>query len=163
MLSALWEHGKPQIQWGLVVLASLAAAFIDVRRRRIPNWLTLPLWAGGLAWAGVWAGPSALANSVLASLLLAAPYVWLYVVAGGGAGDAKLMAALGAWLGIINGLVLLAAVSVSAVLIGVAISLRRRRAATTPPTCPPHSGGLCAAPKTCLRAGLCRTLPLEGG
>ncbi len=60
------------------------------------------------------------------------------------------MAALGAWLGIINGLVLLAAVSVSAVLIGVAISLRRRRAAQLAANMSTAFWGLVCSPKNLL-------------
>lgn len=127
MLTALWENGIPQIQWGLAILASLVAVFYDVRHRIIPNWLTLPMWVGGLAWSALSAGGLALGDALLASVILAAPYVWLYVVAGGGAGDAKMMGALGAWMGMVNGLVLLMAVSLSAIVIGVLISLHRRR------------------------------------
>ena len=63
---------------------------------RIPNWLTLPLWLLGLAKA---ADAGRRAGFVVAALgvsvLLALPYVALCVLAKGGAGDAKLMAAIG--------------------------------------------------------------------
>ena len=39
-------------------------------------------------------------SAFLAGVILALPYVVLFVFAGGGAGDAKLMAAAGAWLGL---------------------------------------------------------------
>ena len=42
---ALWDSGIVPLQWGVVIGASLAAAFSDLRTRRIPNALTLPLCA----------------------------------------------------------------------------------------------------------------------
>jgi len=117
----------PFIQWGLVILASLVAACLDLRRGRIPNVLTVPLWLAGVAWAGVWGGWAAVADSFIASLLLASPFIWLFLTAGGGAGDAKLMGAIGAWLGTINGLVFLAAVLLAGMAMGVAYAFRRRQ------------------------------------
>jgi len=124
---ALWKSGMPFIQWGLVILASLVAACLDLRWGRIPNVLTIPLWVAGVAWAGVWGGWAAVADSLIASLVLAAPFIWLFLTAGGGAGDAKLMGALGAWLGTINGLVFLTAVLLAGMAMGVVCAMRRRQ------------------------------------
>jgi prepilin peptidase CpaA len=127
---ALWEH-DPQfiaIQWAVVCLAALAAAITDARSRRIPNALTAPLLLAGLIWAYGVGGLAGLADGASACLLLAAPYVVLFAVAGGGAGDAKLMGALGAWLGLVNGVVALACVSVAAVAMALALVLARKQA-----------------------------------
>ena len=67
------------------------AAWIDRRTQTIPNWLTLPLVIGGLAWSG-WMG---LAGAVVALGVLL-PEVLRGRV---GPGDLKLLAAIGAWLG----------------------------------------------------------------
>lgn len=123
----LWNQGWPQLQWGAVIGASLVAAFMDVRSRRIPNLLTGPLLLAGLAWATWQAGWAGLADSALACVLLAVPYVLLFIFAGGGAGDAKMMGAVGAWLGVINGLAALMGVSVCAIILAVAWSLAKRR------------------------------------
>src|SRR5262249_44863562 len=87
--------------------------------RRIPNWLTFPLLLAGLIQAvaaGAWAG---LADALAAMLLLSFPYIVLYRLRGG-AGDAKLMGALGAWLGLLNGALVLLCVSASGVVLAIA-------------------------------------------
>jgi prepilin peptidase CpaA len=111
----------PLIQWGVVLGATLAAAVTDLSSRRIPNLLTLPLALGGVIWSigtaeNWWLGA---ADSLMACVVLALPFVLLFVFAGGGAGDAKLMGAVGAWLGLIQGGAVLLAVA----LCGVALAL----------------------------------------
>jgi prepilin peptidase CpaA len=101
------------IQWGVVIGASLVAAFGDVRTRRIPNALTFPLLAAGLIWSGWFGGVSGFGEAVGACVLLGMPYVLLFVFAGGGAGDAKLMGAIGAWVGLSQGLIVLLCVAVA--------------------------------------------------
>ena len=90
-----------------IVAFSGAAAACDYRYRRLPNVLTVTALCCGFvfqivqgatqsSWLGGWQG-FVLALQGFATgfgLLLA---IWL--IGGGGAGDAKLMGALGAWLG----------------------------------------------------------------
>ncbi len=98
----------------------------DIRGRRIPNILTGPLLLSGIAWA-LWVGEAAgLADAAVGCLALAAPYVLLFLY-GGGAGDAKLMGAIGAWLGIINGLIVLAVVSVVTICLAFAHALGKKQ------------------------------------
>jgi prepilin peptidase CpaA len=99
-------------QWGIILGASLVSALTDLKDRRIPNILTLPLLAVGIIQAVWFDGFDGLKSSLLAALLLGLPYVLLFVFAGGGAGDAKLMAAVGAWLGIESGIVALVFISI---------------------------------------------------
>jgi prepilin peptidase CpaA len=120
MLSAgLQDHPAPLVQWGVVVAAALAAALTDIRSRRIPNLLTLPLVATGLLQAWLVGGGVGLFDSLLGCLLAGLPYVLLFLYAGGGAGDAKLMGALGAWLGVIQSLALLLTVSAAGIVFGL--------------------------------------------
>lgn len=131
MFDTLWHHGHALLQWGVVCGASLAAALDDIRRRKIPNLLTMPLWAAGLAAAWATAGPAGLADAFVASVVLALPYVLLHVLARGGAGDAKMMAGVGAWLGVINGLAALAAVSLAGVVLAIAYAALKRQASAS--------------------------------
>ncbi len=119
-LSSPGEANALLVQWGAVLGASLTAAVWDLRCRRIPNWLTLPLFALGLgfnAWADGFSGAAlSLGGAAIATL----PFVMLYLYAGGGAGDAKLMAAVGAWLCLAQSLVVLLAVVVMGAILGLA-------------------------------------------
>lgn len=114
------------LEWGVVIGASLAAAVTDLRSRRIPNALTMPVLLGGLTAAVAVGGGVGLADACAGAVLLALPYLLLYRYAGGGGGDAKLMAAVGAWLGVLPGVVVLVAVSgMGIVLAGMWIALNR--------------------------------------
>ena len=81
-----------------VVVASVAAA-TDIFSRRIPNWLCFAAFGGGLlvhvVRDGVAGVPVALSGALL-GLLVLLPF---YLVRAIGAGDVKLVAALGALLG----------------------------------------------------------------
>ncbi len=127
MWNSLWNAGNPPLQWGIVIAASLAAAIADLKWRRVPNRLTGPVFLGGLAWSAAAGGSAGLADSAVAGMMLALPYVLLFLWAGGGAGDAKLMAALGAWLGLINGLCALACISVAGIIWAIIFALARKR------------------------------------
>ncbi len=84
--------------WPVMVVV-LTATITDLWRRRIPNWLTLPFLAAGLAAGGVFNGFAGLVRSAagagLAVLILAA----FCLLRGMGWGDLKLCAAVGAWIG----------------------------------------------------------------
>lgn len=127
VLDTLWYQESVLTQWGIVIGASLVGAIFDLGSGRIPNWLTLPVWSGGVAWAS-WIGAlPGFADALAGSLLLALPYVLLYAFVGGGAGDAKLMGSIGAWLGVINSLVTLLAVSLAGLVLGLGFALAKRR------------------------------------
>lgn len=83
----------------IVVILAAIACWCDVRTRRIPNVLTF----GGAALAVVYSlltqGPGGLVVSVGGWLTGAVLFLPLYLLGGMGAGDVKLLACLGAWLG----------------------------------------------------------------
>lgn len=124
-MNALWDHDLAACQWGAAIGASLAAAACDVASRKIPNLLTGPLFLVGLVWALCAGGLAGIADGLAASILLAAPFVFLFAFAGGGAGDAKLMGALGMWLGVHNGVAVLLAVVLSGLVLAVAFALAK--------------------------------------
>jgi prepilin peptidase CpaA len=81
------------------VLLAVVAGWTDFRSRRIPNWLTVPGLAVGVAVNVAAAGWTGLKTSLLGAglgLLLLLPFVLLRSL---GAGDWKLAGALGAFVG----------------------------------------------------------------
>ena len=87
------------MQWlGASALAA-AGCWFDLRTRRIPNRLTFPAAAVGVVAASVAHGGPGAVSSVAGLLLGLALFFPLFLLKGLGAGDVKLMGALGAWLG----------------------------------------------------------------
>jgi Flp pilus assembly protein protease CpaA len=58
---------------------------------------------------------------------LALPYIILFLFFGGGAGDAKLMGAIGAWLGLRQGLAVLVCVAIAGGFIAIAKAIAQKR------------------------------------
>jgi prepilin peptidase CpaA len=82
----------------LAVLVLIAGAS-DIRSRRIPNWLTLSGMCTGLTLHASTAGYTGLRLSAAGMLLGFGAYFVLYCLRAMGAGDVKLMAAVGAIVG----------------------------------------------------------------
>ena len=84
----------------LVLVALLAVtSAIDVRTRRIPNALTFPTVALGLALGGVFGGLDGLRDSTMGAGLGVAMLFPFFVLRWMGAGDVKLLMAVGALKG----------------------------------------------------------------
>jgi len=90
----------PVIQILIAALVVIAGVY-DILYRRIPNWLVLPCWVGGFVvnafLASSWI--EGLKTAGLGFGLAMLIYMPLYLLRGMGAGDMKLMAALGAFAG----------------------------------------------------------------
>ena len=85
--------------WSIAILLALLAGWIDWRSRRLPNWLTVSGFCAGIAANGIfygWAGAKGALLGAGIPLLALLPVVVLH---GLGAGDWKLMGALGAIVG----------------------------------------------------------------
>ena len=119
------------IQWGAVLGASLVGAVTDYQSRRIPNALTGPLFLAGIGWSGGVAGWAGVGEALLGAVLLGLPFVILFVFAGGGAGDAKLMGGIGTWLSIEHGVITLAAVALMGGLLGLILAAATGRLRAT--------------------------------
>lgn len=124
---ALWNHPAPALQWGVVLATGLCAAILDARTGKIPNKLVGPVLLAGLIVAPLSAGWAGLLDGLVGMMIMFAPYFLLFAVAGGGAGDAKLMAALGSWLGTTNGLICLICIAGTGVLFAFGHAVMRSR------------------------------------
>jgi prepilin peptidase CpaA len=82
----------------IVLLASLVAAVMDVWKFKVYNALTFPLFLSGLAYHGAAGGMQELEGSLMGALFGFSALIVIYAMGGIGAGDVKLMAAVGAWL-----------------------------------------------------------------
>src|SRR5213592_4142048 len=84
----------------VVLVACITLAFIDVCKYKIYNVFTYPLLLAGLVYHEAMGGLPDLSNSLLGTLLGFSLLLPFYALGGMGGGDVKLMAAVGAWLGL---------------------------------------------------------------
>lgn len=116
----------------------IVAAVIDGKILKVPNWLNLPFiisgwcyWtvAGAMSDQGftLLGGASGLGWSMLGTVIGALPLLVLRNVGGMGAGDVKLAAGTGAWLGSLISLKLFAAGAIAGGIIAAVMILRSGR------------------------------------
>ena len=91
-----WPPSVPVVA---VVSVVLAAVVCDLRTRRLPNALTFGAAGVALAVHGAVGGWLELAQAALGWGVGLALFLPLYALGGMGAGDVKLLGAIGAWLG----------------------------------------------------------------
>lgn len=83
----------------LLVLLIILAAFIDIYKKIIPNWLTYPALFLGLVFGLLPdAGPT-IVHSLQGLAIAFFPALLLFVLNSLGGGDVKLLSAIGAWVG----------------------------------------------------------------
>jgi prepilin peptidase CpaA len=100
----------------LVTITLIVAAVIDGYKLKVPNWLTFPMIFSGWAFGAASSGWEGLAWSLAGTAVGLGLLLPAYAVGGMGAGDVKLLAGVGAWVG---GSVTLYAFCVSAIVGGV--------------------------------------------
>jgi len=119
-------HQQAMFTAGALLCAGVGSVH-DVRERRIPNLVTGPAIAAGLAlhsFAGGWHG---LGDSALAGLIAGAVFLVFCIVGGMGAGDVKLMAAVGCIAGLSPLPLVLIAVAIAGAVFAIAVSVRHGR------------------------------------
>jgi prepilin peptidase CpaA len=110
----------------LVCVILIVAAYIDGKEFRVPNWLTFPMVLSGLIFNVVIAGWLGLGHGLLGMTVGLLCLLPLYAVGGMGAGDVKLMAGVGAWLGWETTLFAFCISTFVGAIMGIAMVLHRR-------------------------------------
>lgn len=100
----------------LVTITLVVAAAIDGYKLKVPNWITFPMILSGWVYNTAAFGWEGLLWSLLGTIVGLALLLPLYSIGGMGAGDVKLLAGVGAWVG---GTITLYAFCVSAIVGGV--------------------------------------------
>ena len=140
-----WGVTWTAFAWAMFATVNLALALIDADTMLLPDSLTLPLMWGGmlcasLGWINVTMEQSvwgaALGYSTL--WLVQAVFGWFTGKQGMGAGDFKLLAAMGAWLGWMALPMLVLIASVSGVIVALVWRLLKRVQAGEPLPFGPH-------------------------
>ena len=83
----------------LVTITLVVAAAIDGYKLKVPNWLTFPMILSGWVYNTAAFGWEGLLWSLLGTVVGLALLLPLYSIGGMGAGDVKLLAGVGAWVG----------------------------------------------------------------
>lgn len=103
-----------------VGLFTSLAAYTDIRFWKIPNKLTVPFFAMGWIYQACFWGFAGLGDGLAGFAVGFGTYLLLFVVAGGGGGDVKLIGALSVWMGM-KMTVLLIVVSTMVVIVDVTL------------------------------------------
>lgn len=117
----------------LCVALALAvfAAVLDLQQHRIPNWLTYPGILVGFALRGVFFGWKGLLSALLGFLLAGGVMFLFYAVRAMGAGDVKLLAAIGALAGPRQAVGVLLATAIFGGILAIVYAFSKRRMLST--------------------------------
>lgn len=110
-----------------LLVALVWAAAVDVRTRRIPNWLTFGLLAAGLARPLMPAAPITMADATLGALSGIGLLLPLFLLRAVGGGDVKLLAAVGAWLGPAGVMAVFVVEAMVGMVVAIAQAIAQRR------------------------------------
>lgn len=110
--SALGQHWP----FWVVTVTLVVAAVIDGYKLKVPNWITFPMIVSGWVVSTMSFGWEGLLWSLVGTVVGLALLLPAYAIGGMGAGDVKLLAGVGAWVG---GSITFYAFCVSAIIGGV--------------------------------------------
>lgn len=91
--------GYWEVVLAVLIPATLYASWIDFAERRVPNWLNAAIALAGLTAQLAYFGWNGVSSGLLGLLVGFGVLIVPWLMHGMGAGDVKLMAAIGCWLG----------------------------------------------------------------
>jgi prepilin peptidase CpaA len=133
----------PFWQFGLVGIVGVALV-TDLQNRKIYNWLTFPAMLAGLVLNTVLGGLQGLESSAIGLLVGSAVFLVGFFMGAMGAGDVKLMAAVGAFIGPVDAAIALLFTFIAGGVFALAWLMRKRGARF------PYAPAVCAGTLACL-------------
>lgn len=115
----------------LLFAVVIPAAIFDYRSRRIPNWLCVMATVAGLTANLSLSGKAGMISALTGFAAGFCVYFGLYLLHAMGAGDVKLMAALGMIVGLQHWVFLFMTTAVSGAVIGIILAARKGRLTST--------------------------------
>jgi prepilin peptidase CpaA len=116
--------------WGAITFAT-AGAMWDIRTHRLPNTLTYCGIVSGIFCRTLFEGWQGMGQSLLGGLIGGGVFLLFFLVQGLGAGDVKLMTAIGSWAGLEQSLVVLLATAIAGGALAVVYMVCNRRVEQT--------------------------------
>ena len=121
-------HFQPELAYPATAVAcSLVGSAYDIASRRIPNFVTLPSILLGLAMHLALGGSQQLLLALAAGLVCGGVFLLFYLAGGMGAGDVKLMTAVGCIAGMPHVVYLLSFTALSGGAMAIGLALFRGR------------------------------------
>jgi prepilin peptidase CpaA len=93
------QLGYWQATWAILIPGILYASWVDGKERRVPNWLNALLLFAGCAMQGLHHEGRGVSVALVGAAVGFGVLIVPWMMHGMGAGDVKLMAAIGAWFG----------------------------------------------------------------
>ncbi len=112
-------------------VTALIAAGFDVKSRRIPNFVTGPAILGGLLLHSFYDGWHGFLASLAAALICGVVFLIFYMAGGMGAGDVKLITAVGSLAGLSNSASVLIITALAGGVMGICFALLRGQLKST--------------------------------
>ncbi len=123
----MMQTEKTLIYLVAAVVCAVLSAIIDVRSRKIPNLITGPSLLAALLLHLLLDGWRGMLSALAAGLLCGLVFLIFYLAGGMGAGDVKLIAAVGALAGLTNCASVLILTSIAGGVMGLFVALMRGR------------------------------------
>lgn len=118
------------ISGGILLAVAITGTWLDIRHRRLPNWLCGIALVAGIGFGLALGGWDALPTALLHFLIALVAGIGLFALGGIGAGDAKYYASLAAWFPLREAPLLIGTVSLAGLALLIAwLPWRMRRRA----------------------------------